>query len=162
MWHCKLVLGNESIEPNRYHAGCVPHYTGWLEDDHNGLGHPGFVHCHRIIDEKTEAQVKDNQQCKRMRECENEHREIQEAHEKLINEWKDMAVNANNRMGYLERGLVELDGKFLKRIEDCKNAEGSAGGHLARAYLLLGLCELMQLYEGGKCTESGEGLSGTK
>ncbi|XP_070001896.1 uncharacterized protein [Nicotiana sylvestris] len=36
-----------------------------------------------------------------------------------------MAINANNRLGYLERGLVELEGKFLKRIDDCQNAEGN-------------------------------------
>ncbi|XP_070008273.1 uncharacterized protein [Nicotiana sylvestris] len=32
---------------------------------------------------------------------------------------------------------MELERKFLKRIEDCQNAEGNEGGHLARAYLLL-------------------------
>ena len=73
-----------------------------------------------------------------------------------------MAVSANKRLGYLERGLVELEGKFLKRIEDCRNAEGNASGHLAQAYLLLGLCELVKLFEGDKDTKSGEGPSGTK
>ena len=66
MWHCKLILGKESIEPDRYHAGCVPHYSGWLENNHNGMGQPGFIHGHRIIDEKAEARVKYNQLCKRI------------------------------------------------------------------------------------------------
>ncbi|XP_070014461.1 uncharacterized protein [Nicotiana sylvestris] len=67
-----------------------------------------------------------------------------------------MAVSANKRLGYLERGLVELERKFLKRIEDGQNAEGNEGGHLARAYLLLGLYELVKLFDGAKHVESGE------
>jgi len=54
---------------------------------------------------------------------------------------------------------VELERKFLKRIEDCQNAEGNEGRHLARAYLLLELRELGKLFDG---TESGEGPSRTK
>lgn len=107
-------------------------------------------------------QVKYNQLCKRIWECESEYREIQEAHQKLIEEWKDMAVSANKRLWYLERGLVELERKFIQRIENCQNAEGNEGGHLARAYLLLGLRELVKLFDRAKDAESGEGPSGTK
>jgi len=57
---------------------------------------------------------------------------------------------------------VEPEGKVIKRIEDCKNAEGAEGGHLARAYLLLELHELGDLYDGVRKIESGEGPSGTK
>lgn len=56
------------------------YHTGWLKDNHIGLGHPGLIRGHRLIGEKAEAQVMYNQLCKRIRECENEHREIQEAH----------------------------------------------------------------------------------
>jgi len=73
-----------------------------------------------------------------------------------------MAVSANKRLGYLERGLVELERKFIQRIENCQNAEGNEGGHLARAYLLLGLRELVKLFDGAKDAEFGEGPSGTK
>lgn len=104
----------------------------------------------------TEAQVKYNQLRKRIWECESEHREIQEVNQKLIKEWKDMAISANKQLGYLERGIVEMERKFLKRIEDCQNAEGNEGGHLARAYLLLGLHELGKLFDGAKDAESGD------
>jgi len=73
-----------------------------------------------------------------------------------------MAFSANKWLGYLERGIVELERKFLKRVEDFQNAEGNKDGHLARAYLLLGLCELGKLFDGAKDAESGEGPSGTK
>ncbi|XP_070010514.1 uncharacterized protein [Nicotiana sylvestris] len=73
-----------------------------------------------------------------------------------------MAVSANKRLEYLERGIVELERKFLKIIDDCQNAKGNEGGHLARAYLLLGLRELGKLFDGAKDAESGEGPSGTK
>ncbi|XP_070004208.1 uncharacterized protein [Nicotiana sylvestris] len=73
-----------------------------------------------------------------------------------------MAVSANKRLGYLEQCFVELERKFLKRIEDCQNAEGNKCGHLARAYMLLGLRELVKLFDGAKDAESGEGSSGTK
>jgi len=53
-----------------------------------------------------------------------------------------MAIGANRRLGYLERGIVELEKKFLKRVEHCQIVEGTEGGHLARAYLLLELREL--------------------
>ena len=73
-----------------------------------------------------------------------------------------MAVSANKRLGYLERGIVESKRKFLKRVEDCQNAKGTEGGHLAKAYLLLGHCELGKLFDRAKDDESGEGPSGTK
>ncbi|XP_075092223.1 uncharacterized protein LOC142172493 [Nicotiana tabacum] len=69
---------------------------------------------------------------------------------RLIDKWKEMGVSSNRRLEYLE-------GKIIKRIEDCLNAEGSEGGHLARAYLLLGLRELGNLYDGVRKLESGEG-----
>lgn len=115
-----------------------------------------------IIDERAEVQVKYNQLRKRIRECESEHHEIQESNQKLIEEWKGIAASANKRLGYLERGTVELERKFLKRVEDCQNAEGIEGGHLDRAYLLLGLRELGKLFDGAKDAESWEGLSRTK
>ncbi|XP_070005704.1 uncharacterized protein [Nicotiana sylvestris] len=68
-----------------------------------------------------------------------------------------MTISANKRLGYLEQGLVELERKFLKRIEDCQNTEGNEGEHLARAYLLLGLRELVKLFDGAKDSEYGEG-----
>ncbi|XP_070029008.1 uncharacterized protein [Nicotiana sylvestris] len=73
-----------------------------------------------------------------------------------------MAVSANKRLGYLERGLVELERKFIQRIENCQNAEGNEEVHLARSYLLLGLRELVKLFDGAKDVESGEGPSGNK
>jgi len=76
-------------------AGCTPYYSGWLESNHDGLGQPGLTRGHRIIDERAEAQVKYNQLRKRIQECESEHREIQEANQKLTEEWKDMDVSAN-------------------------------------------------------------------
>jgi len=57
---------------------------------------------------------------------------------------------------------VELERKFLKRIKDCQNVEGNEGGHLDRAYLLLGLRELVKLFDEAKYAESGEGPSRTK
>lgn len=162
MWHYKIVMEKDTIVPNRYHVGCTPFYYGWLEDNWDGLGKPGFVQGHRIIDEKAEAQVKCNQLRKRIRESESEHREIHKSNKKLIEEWKDMAISTNKSLGYFERGIVELEGKFLKKVKDCQKAEGTKGGHLARAYLLLGLRELGKLFEGAKDVEFGEGPSGTK
>ncbi|XP_070010134.1 uncharacterized protein [Nicotiana sylvestris] len=80
-----------------------------------------------------EAQVKNNQLCKRIREHESEHHEIQESNQKLIEEWKDMAISSNKRLGYLERGIVELERKFLKSVKDCQSAEGTKGD--PRVYL---------------------------
>ncbi|XP_075074545.1 uncharacterized protein LOC142162131 [Nicotiana tabacum] len=70
-----------------------------------------------------------------------------------------MVISANKKLGYLEQGIVELEGKFLKRVEDCQKAEGIECGHLARAYMLLGLHELGKLFDGAKDVESGEVLN---
>ncbi|XP_075081554.1 uncharacterized protein LOC142166366 [Nicotiana tabacum] len=43
MRHDKIVMGRDTIEPDRYHAGCAPYYSGWLEDNHDGLGQLGFA-----------------------------------------------------------------------------------------------------------------------
>ncbi|XP_070009674.1 uncharacterized protein [Nicotiana sylvestris] len=79
-----------------------------------------------------------------------------------INECKERTTKAREKLEYLEYSLLELEGKVRKRVTDCQNAEGNEGGHLARAYLLLGLRELVKLFDGAKDAESGEGPSWTK
>lgn len=55
-----------------------------------------------------------------------------------------------------------MEKKFLKRDEDYRTAEENESGHLARAYLLLGLRNLGKLFDGAKDAESGEGHTRTK
>nr|XP_009761496.1 PREDICTED: uncharacterized protein LOC104213663 [Nicotiana sylvestris] len=80
----------------------VPPEPGCLEGNWDCLVQPGFIRGHRIKDEKAEAQVKYNQLHKRIRESESEHHKIQESNQKLIKEWKDMAISANKRLVDLE------------------------------------------------------------
>ncbi|XP_070034528.1 uncharacterized protein [Nicotiana tomentosiformis] len=57
---------------------------------------------------------------------------------------------------------MELEGKMRKRLSDCQNTDGSEGGHLEKAYLLLDMRDLGNLIDGVKRAKHGEGPSGTK
>ncbi|XP_070036908.1 uncharacterized protein [Nicotiana tomentosiformis] len=47
---------------------------------------------------------------------------------------------------------MELEGKMRKRLSDCQSTDGSEGGHLAKAYLLLDMGDLGNLIDGvGSC-----------
>jgi len=85
---------------------------------------------------------------------------LHKANIEMINKWKERAVKSSERLEYMEYSLMELEGKMIKRVTDCQDAEGNEGGHLARAFLLLNLRELGELID--KSIQSGEGPSGTK
>lgn len=88
---------------------------------------PGASQGNRIIDEEAEAQIKYNRLRKRVHDSKNKHREIHERNVKFIEEWKEMVVTFNRKLEYLERGIVQLEGKVIKRTENCQNAEGAEG-----------------------------------
>ncbi|XP_070020791.1 uncharacterized protein [Nicotiana sylvestris] len=102
MWHCKIFVEKNNIDPDRYHAGCEPLYPAWLEDNLKGMAMPGVGRGNRIIDKEVEAQVKYNRLRKRVHNSENEHQEIHERNVRLIEEWKEMAVTSNRKLEYLE------------------------------------------------------------
>jgi len=60
-----------------------------------------------------------------------------------INEWKERAAKASEKLEYLEYSLLELEGKVRKRVVDCQNTEENKGEHLAKTFLLVNLRELV-------------------
>ena len=77
-----------------------------------------------------------------------------------INEWKERAAKASEKLEYLEYSLLELEGKVRKRVTDCQNAEGNEGDYLAKAFLLTNLRELEDFIN--ESIQPKEGPSGTK
>jgi len=80
----------------------------------------------------------------------------------VIREWKEIATKSMERLEYLEQGPIELEGKMRKRIWDCQGMDNDEVGKLAKAYLLMDMCDLGNMIDGVKRAKHGEGPSGTK
>jgi len=150
MWHQKIIVEKDTIEPDRYHAGHVYFYPSWLVDDIAGEVKPGVDLRNKIIDGAAEAQVKYRRLRKRVFESEARHLEQHKVDMEAINEWRGIVTKSIERLEYLEQGLMEVEGNMRKRISDCQKAKGNEGGHLARAYLLLDMRDLGNLIDGAK------------
>nr|XP_016492279.1 PREDICTED: thebaine 6-O-demethylase-like [Nicotiana tabacum] len=57
MWHLKIIVEKDTIEPDQYHAGHVYFYPSWLEDNITGIVELGAGQGNRV-DEAAEAHVK--------------------------------------------------------------------------------------------------------
>ncbi|XP_075103084.1 uncharacterized protein LOC142177653 [Nicotiana tabacum] len=75
MWHLKIIVEKDSIEPDRYYASHVYFYLSWLDDDVAGEVEPGIDRENRVIDDAAEAQVKYKRLRKRILESEARHLE---------------------------------------------------------------------------------------
>ncbi|XP_070015715.1 uncharacterized protein [Nicotiana sylvestris] len=76
-----------------------------------------------------------------------------------INERKERAAKASEKLEYLDYSQLELEGKVRKRVTDCQNAEGNEGEHLAKTFLLVNLRELEDLINESIQPEEGEDIT---
>ena len=73
IWHLKVMVEKNIIEPDRYHASHMCFYPSWLVDDIAGEVKQGIDFGNRVINDAIEAQVKYRRLRKRIFESEARH-----------------------------------------------------------------------------------------
>lgn len=152
MWKLKETTKTDSVEPNRYQAGCEDNYVEWLAADLEESIKPGVSLKDRIKDGEAEACILLRQLRKKSLVSEAEHHAQLKEKEREAENWKQQALS-------YEQSMQELDTLLAEQGDTCIKEGIKTGGVLAMSYLAQNRRKIDQSIRATKRFKSDEGPS---